>query len=354
MTLIHGGDIFSLAQQLECKEEEILDFSVNINPLGLSPKVRACLIDHIDLAVRYPDPLCRQLVDALSRVHGLEQDKILCGNGAADLIFRFVYVCKPKRALVLAPTFAEYEEALKQVGCQVAYYLLKEKDHFKVQEDFLEQLTPDLDMIWLCNPNNPTGQVTSKNFLVKVLEKCEKLDIKVIVDECFMDFVKDAKSYSLINELEKFKCLTILKAFTKFYAMAGLRLGYGLFGDSELKKQLEKASQPWAVSGLAQLAGVVALEDEVYETQTRQVIEIERVYMQACLTALGFTCYPSCANYLLFQSPIPKLKEKLMEKGILIRHCGNYQGLTKDYYRIGIKTRKDNELLIHALKQIAH
>lgn len=354
MTLIHGGDIFSLAQQLDCKDEEILDFSVNINPLGLSPKVRKCLIDQIDLAIRYPDPLCRKLVGALSKTYKVEEERILCGNGAADLIFRLAYVCRPKRALVLAPTFAEYAQALEQVGCKMEHYLLKEEDNFNVQEDFLNYITPDLDMVWLCNPNNPTGQVTSKDFLMKVLKKCEKLGIKLIVDECFMEFVKNATDYSLVKEIRNFKCLVILKAFTKFYAMAGLRLGYGFFGDVKLKERVEKSAQPWAVSGLAQLAGVVALEDKAYEDETRRIIEEEMLYMKESLTLLGFKCYPSCANYLLFKSPFLGLKEKLMEKGILIRHCGNYEGLSEDYYRIGIKKHEQNQILIDTLKQIRH
>ena len=349
MTLIHGGDIFSLAEELDCEDGEILDFSVNINPLGLSPKVRQALIEQIDLSIRYPDPLCRKLVNALSNTYGVEKERILCGNGAADLIFRLAYVCRPKRALVLAPTFAEYAQALEQVDCKMEHYILKEENTFNIQEDFLSYLTPDIDMVWLCNPNNPTGQVTSKAFLLKVLQKCEDLDIKLVVDECFMEFVKEAVDYSLIGEIENFKCLVILKAFTKFYAMAGLRLGYGFFGDKELKERVEKAAQPWAVSGLAQLAGVVA-----YEEETKRIIQEEMLYMKESLISLGFICYPSCANYLLFKSPIVGLKEKLMKKGILIRHCANYKGLNEDFYRIGIKNHEQNEVLIKTLKQIKH
>lgn len=351
MALIHGGDIFTLAEKLRKNDEEILDFSVNINPLGLSPKVRAALIEQVDLAVAYPDPLCRKLVTALSNVHDLEERHILCGNGAADLIFRLAYVCQPKRALILAPTFAEYELALKQVGCEMLYYDLEEAKDYQVEEDLLDLLTKDLDMIWICNPNNPTGQLTHKDLMLKVLRKCEALNIQMIVDECFMDFIEEPSSYSLIDEVEKSTVLTILKAFTKFYGMAGLRLGYALVSDASLKEALQKAAQPWSVSSMAQLAGVIALEDRDYKKETLTLIKEQRHYLKEALDRLGFKVYASYADYLFFKSPISALNEKLANQGILIRHCANYRGLSKDYYRIGIKTPQMNNYLIKVLEQ---
>ena len=352
MTLIHGGDIFTLAKKLGKEDEEIIDFSVNINPLGLSRKVREALINQIDLAVAYPDPLCRKLVSALAHFHQLPETSILCGNGAADLIFRLAHVCKPKKALILAPTFAEYELALKGVDCQVQYYILKEEMDYQIGEDFLDLLTEDLDMIWLCNPNNPTGQLTQKEFMKSIIKKCEAWDIKLIVDECFMDFVEEGEVYSVVSEVRNTPQLVVLKAFTKFYGMAGLRLGYALIGDTDLKEALVQAAQPWAVSSLAQLAGLIALEDTAYQIETKTLIRNERTYLKGALEHLGFKIYASYADYLFFKSPITALHEKLAKKGVLIRHCENYHGLTKDYYRIGIKTHEMNTFLIHALQEL--
>lgn len=351
MALIHGGDIFTLAEKLNKKDTEIMDFSVNINPLGLSPKVKKALIEHIDLAVAYPDPLCRKLIAALSQQHQMEKEHILCGNGAADLIFRLAYVCQPKHALILAPTFAEYELALSQVGCEISYYNLKEETDYKVEEDLLELLTPDLDMIWICNPNNPTGQLTPKSLMLRLLRKCEAHNIQMIVDECFMDFIEEDSAYSMIEEVEKSKHVTILKAFTKFYGMAGLRLGYALIGDKVLKDALQKAAQPWAVSSLAQLAGVAALEDIAYKEETLSMIKAQRTYLKEALKRLGFRVYASYADYLFFKSPILDLHKQLANEGILIRHCGNYRGLSAQYYRIGIKTPQMNTFLIQALEK---
>ena len=352
MALIHGGDVFTLAEKLGKEDREIIDFSVNINPLGLSQKVKEALIDQIDLAVAYPDPLCRKLVTALGNVHKLPEASILCGNGAADLIFRLAHVCKPKKALILAPTFAEYEIALKGVGCIVQYYTLEEETDYQIGEDFFDLLTEELDMIWLCNPNNPTGQLTQKDFMQRVLKKCKDLDIKLIVDECFMDFVEDGALYSVVSEVRSTPHLIVLKAFTKFYGMAGLRLGYALIGDIALKEALGKAAQPWAVSSLAQLAGCIALEDTAYQVATKELIHQERTYLKKAFEDLGFKVYASHADYLFFRSPIKALHEKLAKKGILIRHCENYHGLTEDHYRIGIKTHEMNVFLIRALQEL--
>lgn len=352
MALIHGGDIFTLAEKLGKVDKEIIDFSVNINPLGLSPKVKEALVNQIDLAVTYPDPLCRKLVAALAKEHSLSEEHILCGNGAADLIFRLAHVCKPKKALVLAPTFAEYELALKEIGCEIVYYRLREAAGYNIETDLFNHLTEELDMIWLCNPNNPTGQVIEKELMLNVIARCKDRGIKVIVDECFMDFVEEDDRYSVIDEVSTYPNLVVLKAFTKFYGMAGLRLGYGLIGDSALKTALQKAAQPWAVSSLAQLAGTIALEDLDYRQATKALILKERIYLEKALKSLGFKVYPTYADYLLFKSPIEALHEKLAQKGILIRHCENYYGLTKDYYRIGIKTHEMNTFLIQALQEL--
>ncbi|MEG0580038.1 MAG: aminotransferase class I/II-fold pyridoxal phosphate-dependent enzyme, partial [Niameybacter sp.] len=242
--------------------------------------------------------------------------------------------------------------ALKQADCEVVHYQLQEALDYQIGEDFWECMTADLDMIWLCNPNNPTGQLTDKSFMLKLLERCKALAIRLVVDECFIDFVEEGIGYSVIDQVALHPSLVVLKAFTKFFGMAGLRLGYALIGDLKLKSALEKSAQPWAVSSLAQLAGEVALEDTLYSAQTKSLIKLERGYLKQAFERLGFTTYASYADYLFFKSPIPNLHAKLAEKGILIRHCENYKGLTKDYYRVGIKTHKLNVFLVTKLEEL--
>ena len=165
--LVHGGDWMGYRERFG---RDALDFSANVSPLGLPEGVAQAIRDALPLADRYPDPLCRTLRAALSRAEGVPQERILCGNGAADLIFRLVLAKKPRRALLPAPTFAEYASALKTVGCEVEYFFLKEENDFEITEELLSALHETIDMVFLCQPNNPTGQIVTSDFLEKLLK----------------------------------------------------------------------------------------------------------------------------------------------------------------------------------------
>lgn len=353
--LIHGGDIYSAREK---GIEDILDFSANINPKGLPERVKQSIIDGLDSCVNYPDPLCRQLTSAISEFEKIGTESIICGNGAADIIFRFALALKPKKALVLAPTFAEYEIALDTVGCETVHYELKEDEGFIVNEEYLDVLDSSYDAIFLCNPNNPTGQLVSKELLEKILKICKEKEIIMVLDECFIEFVNDFEKYTMTSYIEKCKNLFILKAFTKSYAMPGLRLGYGLCGNRELLKQITDMGQPWAVSVPAQIAGIQALKETVYLEESLKEIWKERAYLVAELNKLGIKNYNPAANYILLRVDetssyeVSTFKEKLLEKGIIIRDCSNYVGLKEGYYRIAVKSHSANERLINALKSI--
>ncbi|HVI40748.1 MAG TPA: aminotransferase class I/II-fold pyridoxal phosphate-dependent enzyme, partial [Anaerovoracaceae bacterium] len=264
--LIHGGDIYSAKEQLNklVNPPAILDFSANINPLGLPEGVKQALIDSVTSFDVYPDPLCRELISGLSNYEGVPGEWILCGNGAADLIYRTVYAVKPKKAMVLAPTFAEYEEALNAVSCHVIHYELHERNGYQVEEGLLDELEEDLDMLFLCNPNNPTGQLMTKEFLLKIIRRCKALGILLFLDECFNEFLEEPQEYSAKEFLKVFDNLIILKAFTKIYAMAGIRLGHCISANGELLKKISEAGQPWSVSSPAQIAGIKAMEEREY------------------------------------------------------------------------------------------
>lgn len=355
--LIHGGDVYSAKEQYCMMENppEILDFSANINPLGLPEGVKQAIIASVDRFDAYPDPLCRELISALSQFEGVPKEWLICGNGAADIIYRTVNARKPKKAMVLAPTFAEYEEALNTVGCKVVPYELYEKNHYQVGEEFLEALGENLDMLFLCNPNNPTGQLMEKEFLRKVLIRCKSLGILLFVDECFNDFLEKPEAFSVKEYIKEYDNLIILKAFTKIYAMAGLRLGYCITGNGQRIKEIREAGQPWSVSIPAQIAGIQAMEEKEYLLKTKELIEKERVYLCSQLKELGILTFKSNANYIFIKDACPKekpLHEMLFEKGILLRNCDNYRGLSPGYYRICIKKHEDNLKLIEALRKI--
>ncbi|MCI9104944.1 MAG: threonine-phosphate decarboxylase [Lachnospiraceae bacterium] len=349
---LHGGDIYH--------GKIALDFSVNVNPLGLPCGVQKTLRDSVEHWNCYPDPECGELKKRLAEHHGIEQERIVCGNGAADLIYRLVLLKRPKQALLLSPTFSEYERALAIDGCQIRYYVLRADQDYRVNVWELAEHLAEGDWLFLCNPNNPTGLAVPGEQLEFLAEICQKKQGFLVVDECFCEFLDQPEKYTLMEQIRNYPEVILLRAFTKSYAMAGLRLGYAICGDTMLAKQLCLTGQPWSVSVPAQEAGVAALRENNYLEQTRALVEKERKWMEQRLGKLGFWVFPSQVNYLLFRDEKNRygnLKIRLREKGILIRDCSNFQGLEPvgnisgfRYYRTAVRTREENEQLIEAIR----
>lgn len=350
LPLIHGGDIYTAREQLG---GEPLDFSANINPLGTPEGVLRVLHEGLATVAQYPDPLCRALTAALVRAESVPAEAILCGNGASDLIYRLAYALCPKNAVVLAPCFAEYEQALAAAGCAVRRHLLREDDDFCLTGRIFEELTPETDLLFLCSPNNPTGQPVEPALLEKILIHCEKNNILLAVDECFYDFLVDPAAHTMKAFLNRYDNLFLLRAFTKMFALAGLRLGYCLCANRALLEKMYLCGSPWGVSALAQLAGVQALTERAYLTQTAALVKTERARLKAGLTELGCRVYGSHANYIFFRPHTPNLREKLLHGGILIRDCGNFEGLEGEFCRVAVKLRGENERLLRAMKELA-
>lgn len=348
MEQCHGGDWAGYRIQYG---GEPLDFSANISPLGLPEGVRAAVIASLDSADRYPDPLCRALRGALAQAEKTPPDWCLCGNGAADLIYRAVFARRPRRALVTAPAFSEYEAALELASCPTDRFPLREEDGFVLREDFLGAVTPETDMVFLCQPNNPTGRTAPRPLLERALRRCREAGALLVVDESFCGFLDNPDAYTAKDLLGAYPNLLILKAFTKLYAMAGLRLGYCLCSDAALLENMRRAGQPWAVSGPAQAAGLAALRENRYVGAVRALVRAERPRLAEALARLGLRVIPGEANYLLFRSPAP-LAKPLRERGILIRDCSNYHGLGQGWYRAAVRGREDNGRLIAALEDI--
>lgn len=347
-TLTHGGDWAGYEAQYGTAP---LDFSANISPLGLPPAVREAAVRSLDQAASYPDPLCRALSGALAQAEGVDPDWCLCGNGAADLIYRAALARRPARALVTAPAFSEYEAALELVQCRTDRFVLREEDDFGLDQGFVEAVGPETDMVFLCQPNNPTGRAVPRPLLERVLERCRAVGALLVVDECFCDFLDDPGGFTMTGLLGEYGNLLVLKAFTKLYAMAGLRLGYCLCADTALLGRMRRAGQPWAVSGPAQAAGIAALKETDYVEAVRALIRAERPRLAAELGRLGLRVIPGEANYLLFYSPVP-LGEALRRRGVLIRDCSNYHGLGRGWYRTAVRGREDNGRLIAALTEV--
>ena len=370
MEFEHGGN---WAGYEEICGEEILDFSANVSPFGLPENVREAASASLKNAYRYPDLECRNLRNAIADKYDLCSDHVLCGNGAADLIYRIAYAVRPRRAIVPAPDFSEYEKALQQVGCEIKHWewmrgdctigkTLPKGSQIEVTEcgkiqiglvpasdlsDYI--LIEDIDMIILSNPNNPSGCLHSPDFLRELAAKCERRQILLVVDECFMDFVDSAHTYSLLEFVANCRNLIVIRAFTKFYGMAGLRLGWCATSNADLIAGMKKAGPPWSVSIPAQAAGIAVLSEEAYADRLRGYISAECQQLQSGLQGLGFQVISGAANYILFYSERTDLARLLLERGIAIRDCSNYVGLGPGWYRVAVRLREENERLLREI-----
>ena len=348
MELVHGGDWAGYRARFG---HDALDFSANVSPLGLPQGVADAIVAALPTADRYPDPLCRELRTALSRAEQLPEPWILCGNGAADLIYRLVWALKPRCALLPAPTFAEYAAALESVGCEVKRKTLHEADDFAVTEAFVQAVNQSIDLVFLCQPNNPTGQITPPELVQRLVRRCADCGAVLVVDECFLDFLQQRDALTAKPLLQTAPNLVILKAFTKLYAMAGVRLGYALCANTTLLAKMQAAGQPWGVSSLAQAAGAAALRETAYADAVRALIADQRPRLAAGLRALGLQVIEGSANYLLFRAP-ETLGAALQQRGVCLRSCGNYPGLSAGWYRTAVRTAPENEQLLQTMREV--
>lgn len=344
----HGGDREAFRQAYG---QAILDFSVNTNPYGLSPVAREAAIAALDRADRYPDPHCRALTGALARKNGVAECQVVVGNGASDVIFRLARVIAPARALVCAPTFSEYERACAQLPCTVVPYYLKEERNFCLDEDFLDAI-PGMDLVFLCEPNNPTGAVDDPQLLARIVRRCGQEGAVLAVDECFNGFLANPTAASIRPLLAQNPHLVVIDALTKTQGMAGLRLGYALCSDAALVTRLREAGVPWSVSVIAQEAGCAALEDDAHLAKARTCVNEQRPLLSDALKQRGFRVYPSQANYLLARSPIPCLCERMAQRGVMVRDCATFDGLPPECVRFAVRLPHENRQLLQVLDSV--
>lgn len=354
MKVEHGGNRFFQAQKWGVDLQTCIDFSANINPLGLSSKVRDCIVRNLESLVHYPDPDYQIARQALAAYHHLSEEQILLGNGAIELIYHLARCLRPRKVLLPSPTFMEYEKAFREVSSEINYIELI-PPHFEYQlnhfVESLAHLNPG-DALVLCNPNNPTSSLMKKTDLLELLEECASKGIYLLLDEAFMDFLDDAES--LIAEIIHFSNLFIWRSLTKFYAVPGLRLGYLVSSDQKIMEQLREAQIPWMVNALAVSILPVLLEDADYRQKTLEYIEAERFFLTTSLQQLPqLTVAPAHANYIfLHYHGKLDLEAELGKKGIFIRSCRNYHGLSQSYYRLAVRRHEENQILLEALKSL--
>lgn len=324
---IHGGDWAGFREEFG---QPPLDFSASISPLGVPDGVRRAAADAAGAADRYPDPKCRDLCAAIAEHEGVPASYVLCGAGAADLIWRAVLAIRPKTCAIQAPTFNEYRAALEQAGSRVTH-----------------DWSAGPDMMILCNPNNPTGELISLETVTRLAER----GVPLLLDECFLDFTDTPGENDFTGRLTDYPNVLVLKAFTKLYAMAGFRLGYVLCSDRSLLERISEAGPSWAVSSIAQAAGMAALREDEYVRQVRDLVRTQRPWLVKEFQSLGLEVAPGRANFLLVRADYP-VSESLREKGILVRSCEDFEGLDDRWFRVAVRTPEDNAALIRSLREV--
>ena len=378
----HGGNIYKVFREKNLKE--ILDYSSNINPYGIPESLKSRIIENLEILERYPDPDYVELREKLANLNNVNLSDIVLGNGATEIIFLFMKVINPKKILIVSPTFGEYERAVKAVGTsrnsidlscsddnknienkkiEIEYFELKESDDFNLNIGNLKnELEKKYDLLIICNPNNPTGKFLKLAQTEEILKECNKYDTKLFIDEAFIEFLADEMKESIVNTEENKKNLFVTRAFTKFFAIPGLRLGYGMYFDKELEQKISEKKEPWSVNNIAEMAGLTVLDDTEYIEKTLKWITKEKIYMYEKLNEIsGIKVYETEVNFItgkidekLFSEGlnVKVLREKMLEQGILIRDASNFKFLDERFFRLAIKDRESNDRVIKVLKGI--
>lgn len=352
--VVHGGNLDELSRTYKLNKENLIDFSANINPLGVNIKVKEAIINALNEIERYPDITYYNLKLAISEFEKVNYNNLILGNGAAEVIFNLVRSIKPKKVLIPAPTFGEYEEAVLSINSSIEYYYLKEDNNWIIDEDIINHINEDIDMVFICNPNNPTGILTDKEVIINIAKKALSTNTILAIDESFLDFIRDGENYSVINLLKEYNNIFIIKSMTKLFAIPGIRIGYGMCENKEIIKNMELVSVPWNINILAEKATLEAIKDKEYINRTISYIQKEKNYLYKELNKFNdIKVFNPSVNFIMFKiiNNID-LKLELMKENIIIRSCNNYIGLDDSYYRVAVRTREENDNLIMALKKV--
>lgn len=347
---IHGGDIY--------RNQVKMDFSVNTNPLGMPGRVKKALTEAVEESGNYPDIRAEQLKGAVAKWGGFREEMLVFGNGASELLLAAVHAAKPGKILIPVPSFLGYEKAAEAAECEVVYWEMKPEENYCLTKNFLDCLTADVDMVFLANPNNPVGNLLQPELLEKIAEKCLVNDILLVLDECFIELTGKEKSHSFVGKINQYPNVMVLRAFTKLFAIPGVRLGYAICEEA-FAEQMKKHLPEWNLSVFAQKAGVAATEETGFAERSAAYVAEERSYLEEVLKKEGFFVYPGEADYLLFSvgkygdsAGKKALYERLLERGILIRDCSNFRGLSKGFYRIAVKSKEENRKFAEELHNI--
>lgn len=351
MSIFHGSDIEKIAAQYHVLPENLLNFGVNANPLGLSTQVKTALSANIELITNYPDPAYRQLKNAISRYLDVDFNWILPANGTSELIYQIIRHFSPQNAILYTPTYSEYAHEVKKQGGEISELPLAAENNFEFPFQLYHSLLDSADFVLLCNPNNPTATLLSADELSPLIAAAHQKKIPFVIDETYIEFTDHPQIYSAVSLLKQFDNLIVLRGFSKFFAAPGLRLGYGLLANSAIKSQLEN-NYPWGVHVLAALAGQLFLEDDQYIAASQNYLVAERQRIFDVLSQCpDLTVYPSKINFFLVRLHHHNATELflyLLRQGLLIRNFHDEIG--PGFFRFCMLGKEDNTKLLTALQ----
>ncbi|MDO8734680.1 MAG: threonine-phosphate decarboxylase CobD [Elusimicrobiota bacterium] len=355
MKTLHGGNITEAIKKYST--ENILDFSANINPFGLPKSIKNIITNNIHSIIHYPDSECTDLKDTLKKYLKIGAENLLIGNGSAELIFLIAQALKPKKVLIPIPTFSEYETAVNLTGGKCIFLKTRENENFEIDITQIDKFLPNIDLIFICNPNNPTGLVFSQEKLLLLAKNCKKHNVILVIDEAFIDFLKNVEESTMIKIVKNCSNVLVLRSLTKFFAIPGLRVGY-LVGNKKIIKRISKFQPTWSVNCFGQLVSNQIINDLNYIKQTRECILKEKeIFFKKLEMISGLKPYPPSANFILcklienrFNSKT--LSDLLARKGILIRDCSNFRGLNNKFIRFAVRKHQENEILMDILRKL--
>lgn len=352
----HGSDLEKIEKIYGIKKETITSFSANVNPLGISSKLREELPLHIDAISSYPDREYTALRKAISAYIKADYQDILVGNGSTELISLVIQLLHPKKALLIGPTYSEYEHEISMGGGRCHYFRLRESEDFLLNENALfKTLTPDTDLLVICNPNNPTSSQITRKTMRNILDCCKENGTFVMVDETYVEFSESYPEITSIPLTEYYNNIIILRGISKFFAAPGLRLGYAVCGNRKLMREMDSFKNPWTINSLAAIAGEIMFTDERYIEDTKRLISTERARICTVLDSCpALKYYPPHANFILLrilQEDISSedLFDLAIRKGFMIRNCSSFPFLDNKYIRFCFMNRGDNDALLDIL-----
>lgn len=353
----HGGNVYEAMRRLGGERTDFLDFSANINPLGLSPSIRTSLEQAMDAIVCYPDPEAVELKQAIAKCYRRQEEQIEVGNGAVELIYLLCRALEPRRVLLPSPTFGEYAAGARSVGVLMKEILLDAKVGFKPDVETLARTLRKRDLMFFCNPNNPTGVVLTREELEPLVVAAERVGAWIVVDESFIDFRLEREIESCKTLLDRYSSVMVLHSLTKFLAIPGLRLGF-LLGHNNTIARLRVLRDPWNVNTMAQIAGVVGLADLDFRRRTVELVRTEKAFLFTEFQKLS-GCRPlsPSVNFMLTDigesgRDAKQLQEALWSHRIMIRDCGSFAGLSSRYIRVAVKGPEENHQLIQIMKML--